>query len=287
MADFGHRTRGLEASTIGRGEAGTKAHVSVSSDDPRMAVTPPGPSRRRRREAAARAAYLARRLGTGLRDARLAIGATQRELGASVGLSQQEISRLELGRGTDAGLDTWAACAASVGLRLASFLERAPGADLPRDMEHLRRQNLVIQGSTPGEWRSLPEALLPDGTPHPRSIDVYLVRERRREVAIVEVWDLILDGGAAMRGLEGKVATVRERLGADWNVQGLLLIRGTQRNRRLVAELRPLFAARYPALSSAWLRALMDPQSPLPKAGALAWTDVAGTRLIAARLHRA
>ena len=251
-----------------------------------MVVKAPGPSRRRLREADARATYLARRLGTGLREARLAAGATQGGLGATVGLSQQEISRLELGRGMDAGLDTWAACAASVGLQLAAFLERAPGADQPRDIEHLRRQNLVIRESTPGGWDPLPEDLLPDGTPHPRSIDVHLVRARRREAAIVEIWDLILDGGAAMRGLEGKVATVRERLGADWNVQGLLLVRGTQRNRRLVAELRPLFSARYPASSDAWLRAFAHPEARLPNAGALAWTDVPGTRLIAARLQR-
>ena len=88
----------------------------------------PGPSRRRLREASERTSYLARRLGRALRDRRLAVGWSQRALGASVGLSQQEVSRLELGNGTDAGLDTWAACAAAVGLQLAAFLEQAPGA---------------------------------------------------------------------------------------------------------------------------------------------------------------
>ena len=48
-------------------------------------------------------------------------------------------------------------------------------------------------------------------------------------------------------------------------------------------SLAPLFAARYPASSDAWLRALRDPDAPLPPAGGFAWTDVAGTRLIAAR----
>ena len=88
-----------------------------------------------------------------------------------------------------------------------------------------------------------------------------------------------------MRGLEGKVQTVRERLGPAWNVQGLLLVRGTRRNRDLVGDLAPLFAARYPASSDAWLRALRNPEAPLPTEGGLAWTDVAGTRLIAARLR--
>jgi transcriptional regulator with XRE-family HTH domain len=223
-------------------------------------------------------------VGHGLRDARLAAGLTQRRLAERSGVSQPEISRLEAGRGWDAGIDTWARCAAGAGTQLAAFLEHAAGADLPRDIEHLRRQNLVVVESTPGGWHPLPEALLLDGTPHPRSIDVHLARARRKEVAVVEIWDLILDGGAAMRGLEGKVLAVRERLGPECNVQGLLVVRGTRRNRGLVRGLAPLFAARYPASSDAWLRALRDPDAALPSAGALAWTDVRGTRLVAARL---
>jgi transcriptional regulator with XRE-family HTH domain len=232
-----------------------------------------------------RAGVVARRLGNGLRDARRSAGLTQRQLADRAGISQPEVSRLETGQGWDAGLDTWAACAAGVGMQLAAFLEQSPGADLPRDIEHLLRQDLVVRASTPGGWRPLPEAILPDGTPHPRSIDVHLVRQRRREVALVEIWDLILDGGAAMRGLEGKVATVRDRLEPGWNVQGLLLVRGTRRNRELVHRLGALFSARYPASSDAWLRALRDPDAGLPDAGGLAWTDVAATRLIAARLR--
>lgn len=199
-------------------------------------------------------------------------------------MSQPEIAKLEAGGGWNTGLDTWCAAAAAVGQQVAAFLERMPGAHLPRDIEHLRRQDLVIRESVPGGWHALPEALLPDDTPHPRSIDVHLVRERRREIAVVEIWDLIADGGAAMRGLEGKVHSVRQRMGPAWNVQGLLLVRGTRRNRELVRELGHLFAARYPASSDAWLRALRDPAAPLPQGGGYAWTDVRGERLIAARL---
>jgi hypothetical protein len=111
-----------------------------------------------------------------------------------------------------------------------------------------------------------------------------LTRVERREVAIVEIWDLILDGGAAMRGLEAKVHAMRARLGGDWHVQGLLVVRGTKRNRALVRELAPLFAARYPASSTAWLAALEDPARPMPGAAGFAWTSVSGDRLVAARL---
>ena len=111
-----------------------------------------------------------------------------------------------------------------------------------------------------------------------------LERAARREAAVVEIWDLLLDGGEAMRGLESKVQAVRERLGGGWQVQGLLVVRGTHRNRALVRELRDLFAARYPASSAAWLRALEDPSAPMPNESGFAWTSVDGTRLVAARL---
>ncbi len=117
-----------------------------------------------------------------------------------------------------------------------------------------------------------------------RSIDVLLERAARREAAVVEIWDLLVDGGEAMRGLESKVQAVRERLGGGWRVQGLLVVRGTHRNRTLVRELRDLFAARYPASSAAWLRALADPGTPMPSERGFAWTSVDGSRLVAARL---
>ena len=253
-----------------------------------MATDPlPGASRRVRRDAAARAAFIARRLGTMLRDARQTSGLTQQLLGARAGLSQQEVSRLELGHGGDAGLDTWAVCAAAVGRQLAAFFEQAPGADLPRDIEHLKRQHLVVVTAASGGWHPEPEAALPNDGRHPRSIDVLLTRAARREAAVVEIWDLLLDGGGAMRGLEGKVLATRERLGPGWNVQGLLVVRGTHRNRRLIAGLAALFAARYPAPSRAWLRALEVTDTPLPAAAGFAWTDVRGEHLVAARLRHA
>jgi transcriptional regulator with XRE-family HTH domain len=234
----------------------------------------------------ARAAYLAKRMGIGLKERRLALRMTQKALGAKVGMSQPEVCRLERGAGATASLETWAACAATTGLQLAAFLELAAGADLPRDIEHLRRQNLVIEHATKGGWTSNPEWLLPGDGPRPRSIDVLLTRAIRREAAVVEIWDLILDGGHAMRSLEAKVQTVRERLGEGWHVDGLLVVRATQRNRRLISELGALFAARYPTSSPAWLWALAGPDQPMPTGSGFAWTDVSGERLFAARLGR-
>jgi transcriptional regulator with XRE-family HTH domain len=233
----------------------------------------------------ARATYVAKRLGTALRDARLAAGLLQREVAARSGVSQPEIARLEGGHGSDTGVDTWAACGAAVGLQLAAFFEAAPGADVPRDIEHLKRQNLIIATAVPGGWLAEPEAALPGDGPRPRSIDVLLTRAVRREAAVVEVWDLVLDGVHTMRSLEAKVLATRDRLGPEWRIEGLLVVRGTQRNRTLIAGLAALFAARYPASSHRWLQAIRDRDVPLPDSAGFVWTDVRGERLTPARLR--
>jgi transcriptional regulator with XRE-family HTH domain len=232
-----------------------------------------------------RARYLARRMATAIRERRAVLRLTQRDVAALVGLSQPEIQRLESGRGWNAPLDTWSTVAAALELQLATFVEQAAGSDPPRDLEHLRRQDLVVRFARRGGWLGDPESLLLNDGRYARSIDVRLIRAARREAAVVEVWDLITDGGAAMRGLEAKVRATRATLGPEWRVQGLLVVRGTQRNRGLVRELAAVFAARFPASSAGWLTALTDPNTPMPGQDGLVWTDVNGTRLVAARLR--
>jgi hypothetical protein len=211
---------------------------------------------------------------------------TQAQVAERAAVSQQEVSHLERGHGGNAALQTWASVGAALGLQLAAFFEHAPGASQPADLQHLRGQNLIVSTAAEGGWVSTPEAVLPEDGRSPRSIDVLLVREVRREAAVVELWDLLLDGGAAMRGLESKTHATRTRLGPGWRVEGLLLVRATARNRDLVRGLTPLFAARYPASSAEWLMALASPATPMPPQAGFAWTDVAGSRLIAARQPR-
>jgi transcriptional regulator with XRE-family HTH domain len=237
------------------------------------------------RRAGSRADYLASRVGTGLRDARLAQGLRQVDVAAEARISQGHYSRIERGREPGVALDTLAACASALNVQLAAFIEALPGASLPRDIEHLRRQAMVVELALRGGWQAVPEFALPGDGPRPRSIDVLIARPVRHEAAVVEIWDLLLDGGDAIRGLEAKVAATRDRLGDSWHVQGLILLRRTKRNLGLIRDLAPLFAARYPASSGSWIRALIDPRSPMPDGPGFAWTSVTGERLIAARLR--
>ena len=224
----------------------------------------------------ARAQAVALRLGIALRDARITAAMTQAEAGHAAGLSQTRYSELERGFGANATLETWATAAAAVGEQLVGFLERASGASLPRDIEHVRRQAAVIDLAQPGGWQSLPELALDPGAARSRSVDVALVRWERREAIVCEIWDWFDDVGGSLRSLDGKREALVARLSAEsgdmWTVRCLFVVRRTKRNERLVAQLRPLFAARFPGSSPAWLRALTNPSGELPPIDGFLWS---------------
>ncbi|MHB8892993.1 MAG: helix-turn-helix domain-containing protein [Candidatus Limnocylindrales bacterium] len=254
---------------------------------PTVQQVAPSPARRStaaRRRARSRAEYVARRIGTGFRDARLAQGLRQVDVALAAAISQPFYSRIERGLELGVSLLTLMACASALKVQLAAFVEALPGASLPRDIEHLRRQSLLVAIASRGGWLAAPEALLTNDGPRPRSIDVLLTRAERREAAVVEIWDLLLDGGDAMRVLDAKVLATQARLGPEWRVGGLLLLRRTSRNRTLVRGLAPLIVARFPASSGVWLRALATPGVPMPEGAGFAWTNVRGDRLVALRL---
>ena len=258
------------------------------------------PDRSRRRagssriEGRNRGSTIANRLGVGLRESRLARGLRQVDVADRAGVAQTWISKMERGLGRTASLETWASVAAAVDQQLAAFLEDVPGADRPRDYEHLKRQQLIIETATSGGWLAIPELAIDLAPTRSRSVDVFLERAARREAVVVEIWDYFDDVGAAVRGLDGKVATLVRRCAIAeasagspaWRVGGLFVVRGTRRNRALVHEVSAIFRARFPGSSDAWMVALKDPRQPLPTQDALVWTDVAGTRLMPARLPR-
>jgi transcriptional regulator with XRE-family HTH domain len=252
------------------------------------------PDRARRRAGASRlegrrrAASLTRRVGLGLRESRIASRLTQAQAADRAGVSQPYWSRLERGLITTVSIETLAACAAAVGVQLAAFIEARPGADLPRDIEHLRRQELIVAVARAGGWQAQPEFGIDPDAAWSRSIDVLLSRSTDTEVelAIVEVVDLLADVGSAIRGLADKVAAVRRSSSPTAHVAGLLVLRATLRNRRTMAELAAVFETRFPASSAEWLRALQRPGAPMPAEDGMLWSSVSGDRLITVRRPR-
>jgi transcriptional regulator with XRE-family HTH domain len=263
-----------------------------------------------------RARQVATRLGVALRTARAASGLTQAEVADRAGVSQGLISLLERGLGTTSSIETWACIAAAVGEQLVGFLELAAGATAPRDIEHLRRQSALVELAARGGWTALPELAIDPNVARSRSIDIALIRPATREAVAVEIWNWFDDVGAALRGLDAKRSMLERRLDAPheaapalgagpgwssephggsppgpapdstWSVGGLFVVRGTRRNRALVAELHPLFAARFAGSAVGWLRTLVEPSTPMPDADGLLWTDQAGSGFRPARLGR-
>jgi transcriptional regulator with XRE-family HTH domain len=216
---------------------------------------------------------------------------TQHEVSERSGVSQGWISELELGKADAGWFENWAAVAAATGKRFTAYLEDAPGADRPRDHEHLKRQSLVLAIAASGGWEGSPEVAVDRTMVRSPSVDVLLSRPRRREVTVVEIWDYFDDVGAAMRSIDAKIAAVARglattRVAERWHVGGLWVVRGTRRNRALVAEFGAVFAAKFPGSSRAWLDALQDRDRPMPARTGFLWTDVVGTRLLEARLSR-
>jgi hypothetical protein len=202
-------------------------------------------------------------------------------------MSQGTVSLYERGRGRSGTIESWGMVAAAVGEQLVGYLEHAPGASLPRDIEHVRRQSALIRIAASGGWAAMPELAIDRDVARSRSIDVALVRAATREAIVVEIWNWFDDVGGSLRGLDGKLGSVRSRLdpGTEWTVRGLFVVRDTRRNRDLLADLRALFVARFGADSGQWLKALTNPEQPIPTGDGLLWSDRAGTSLKASRLR--
>jgi transcriptional regulator with XRE-family HTH domain len=248
------------------------------------------PDRTRRRAGAARlegrrrAGTLGQRIGVGLRESRIALRLTQQQAADRAGISQASWSRIERGIAGAASLETLASCAAAVDAQLAAFLEARPGADLPRVVEHLRRQELVIEIARPGGWTAAPELAIDPRAIRSRSIDVRLVRYGGSEHAVVEIVDFLDDAGAALRNLADKVSAVTRSADDGCRVRGLLVLRRTMRNQATVASFPAVFATRFTGSSRQWLRALQDPTVAMPDGDGLVWSSVRGDRLISATM---
>lgn len=136
----------------------------------------------------------------------------------------------------------------------------------------------------PAGYRGLAE--LPTKPNEPwRSIDVVLLDDARRRLAVVECWNSIGDIGAATRSSNRKLAEAEALAAARWGershvVGPVWVVRATARNRALVARYPEVFAARFPGSSAAWVRALIAGGEP-PRLPGLVWASVGGTRLFA------
>lgn len=226
--------------------------------------------------AARRSSVTAGELGAQLRQRRKRRGWTQRELGARIGLHHSRISQVELGGGASLTLRDWTALAHALGAELSVKLSR-DHEDEPADAGHLRIQEFLLRlGRQAGAARLFE---LPTRPADPsRSVDVGLRDDLRRRLILLEAWNTIGDIGAAARSTTRKLAeaeALATALGGDegpYRVAGCWVVRASRTNRALVARYPEVFAARFPASSAGWARAIATGAEP-PAGPGLIWCD--------------
>jgi transcriptional regulator with XRE-family HTH domain len=219
-------------------------------------------------------------------------GLSQRQAAEIAGISPSAWSYLEIKRAGRTTLATWNRAAVALGSGLKAYLAELSAADLPRDLVHLRHQELVIRTAKTGGWRALPEEPIDRDVGKSRSADVLL--QRPLEYALIDVWDWFDDVGAPARQWRRRLDAVERyaiarMVGDDPlpRVGGIWVVRATQRNRQLLRDHRNFFVALFPGSGAAWLAALTSRTAPMPAESALLWVTVKGDRLYPAHLGQA
>jgi transcriptional regulator with XRE-family HTH domain len=183
-------------------------------------------------------------LGIDLREARLAAGLRQRDVGKALGWSHSRVGRIERGLSQRVTFEDLALVAACVGL---SFNGRFfPAAGRLRDIGQLSMINRYRELVAPGRWLASLEA--PVGLPgDQRAFDLLLVRGSLR--VMHEFITRLRDVQAQVRRLTVKQADAGE-------ARLVLVIAATHANRRAVAEAGGALLDSFPLSTKAVLRAL-------------------------------
>lgn len=227
-------------------------------------------------------------MGRLIRAARLRRRLTQAALGLRVGISQSQVSRIELGHGRSVPLTTWIALAHELGLRPHFDLAR-DWLEAAADAGHLAIQELLLGFARATACAGTFElAIRPNDPAH--SIDVFVRDDLRRRLLVEEAWNSFGDVGAGARSFDRKMAAARElavAIGGDrpYDVAGVWVVRATKRNRELVARYPEVFATRFPGSSARWVQTLKT-GSPPPSQPGLVWADSRATDVHAWRRPR-
>ena len=229
-----------------------------------------------------------RRLGATIRSARVRRRLTQDALARRIGISQSEMSRIELGHGHGVRIEIWLALAPELGLQPRFELAR-DWRESPADAGHLAIQELLLRlARLSGCPPTFELPIRPDDPG--RSIDVFVRDDSRRRLLVEEAWNSFGDIGAGARSFDRKLAAARDlaiAIGGErpYTVGGVWIVRATKRNRELVARYQEVFAARFPGSSSGWVGTLKA-RLPPPDEPGLVWCNVLATDLYAWRRHR-
>lgn len=200
-------------------------------------------------EAATLGRRLQAELGAGLRDARLGRGLRQVDVARALHTSRFHVSRVERGAPICHGITDLARHGAAVGLRLhARFYPAGGGLRDAAQLDLLRRFRARIGD----RWRWQLEAPIPI----PGDLRAFDALLRNGDTTIaVEAITRLRDAQAQLRA-----ATAKQRDGLATRL--ILLIKGSEANRRALASAADVLATTFPLATKATLAALPAGDDP-------------------------
>ena len=201
-------------------------------------------------------------LGPMVRTGRIRLRLTQAQLAERTGVHQSWISRIELGRGQGAALETWIAIGVALGQPLAVSFSR-PLDELrgPTDVRPSRDAGTPADRLPVRTGRTATFELPTRPADPSRSIDVCVRDARHRVLIIEEAWNTFGDVGAAARSTARKRAEAADLAatidnGAPYRVASVWVVRPSATNRSLLARFPGIFSAACPGSSRGWMQAL-------------------------------
>jgi transcriptional regulator with XRE-family HTH domain len=188
-------------------------------------------------------------VGEELREARLQAGLTQVELGAAVGLSKSEISRIELGRERNVPYERLVLIAAALGLDLP--LRAFPSGEPVRD---------VAQLALLASFRRLLAATLPWRTEVPLRVP----GDRRAWDAVIDGpgWRVAVEAETRLRDVQALSRRIALKQRDDRTDVVILLVADTRNNRHVLRLATPDLAATFPTSGRASVHALSEGRQP-------------------------
>lgn len=192
-------------------------------------------------------------VGDEFREARLQAGLTQRQVGAAVGLSASEVSRIELGQAHHAPFGTLVLVAAALGLDLP--LRAFPAGDPIRDIAQLTLLAKLRARLAPSlRWRT--------------EVPLAIPGDRRAWDAVIEGrgWRLPIDAESRLRDVQAVSRRVALKRRDDQSEMVILLVADTRHNRRVLRLAGPDLAAEFPIAGAPALIALAKGELPTASA---------------------
>jgi transcriptional regulator with XRE-family HTH domain len=219
-----------------------------------------------------------------IKDSRILVGWTQRELAEHAKTSQATVWRLEHGKAEVLDLVPLERILKALGIRATLELDSRHLVDRQRQRDelHVRVTGYLVRHFRRNGWLTATEVMIGDGVPR-GWIDLLAFREVDATLVIEETKTEIHDVGALQRSVafyEREARRVAEALG--WRPRRIVVICVVLDSdavaERVIAS-RALMRDAFPADVDATLRFIEDPAAPAPSGWCLAAADPASRSL--------